>query len=78
MTMTWEYVVAVPERRNYLLHLAENKGAAMWETRHVNALCGWFGFAKGEAPTATVARTAEGDKVTRRRCVKCLRKAGLA
>lgn len=74
MSTDTEWVVAVPEKRNYLAHLAPISGESSWATRSVKALCGWAGFAKGTVPDMLLERGEYVDKY-RRRCRRCERKA---
>jgi hypothetical protein len=69
-----EGVVAVPEKRNYLRHLAPVSGEEAWATRGVKALCGWVGLAMGCAAGADSHRDRYGLRVRRRHCRRCAAK----
>lgn len=69
-TTEYEWVVAVPEKRNYLAHLAPSSGEPTWASRHVTVLCGWSGFAKGTAPGQVLVRRTWTD-IVRRPCGRC-------
>jgi hypothetical protein len=69
------YVVAVPERRNYLSHIADVGGVQNWASRYVVTLCGLPMLAREVGPTDTSHRDGDGHRVERRHCERCERKA---
>lgn len=72
----YEWVVAVPEKRNYLAHLAPASRLEGWATRSVRTLCGWVGYAHGTDADADSHRDNDGFRVRRRHCQRCVKNSG--